>query len=508
VRISIALAVLAGCSSRHDTAPPPNPPAPAVHAAPPAATGDAKLASLRGVTPIVEAAFGSRTGLVWGPRLVAWVERDAAGMHVVANGRAARTFDKIEDLELARDGALAYVGFDRAGAHVVHGDDVGPAFEAALILDNVDWIDPPFVYIGRRGFAERLVVANTAGPEVTSIDITRLEWLPGHQPAYEAQLGSTRHVVIGTELGPAYTSLGYLQVAGGRVGYSATDATGSYAFVGRAAGLRYDEVNDLRIGPSGLVGYEGLRAGKLYAVVGAREEGPYDRVIDFAFAGEHYAYTARIGERWFVVVDGKRGPGFRAFHGKPVFSADGAHVAYVAYPEDDHSGPERLVRDGRVDPREWEDIEFPTWSDDGAHLAYEARATDGKYRVVVDGVPGEPFESVGSAQFGADGRVHYEARRTRDWCVVSGAAPACYADVGEPNMIAADKPLNFILDRTGAHVAFRARVERGWTVVIDGKPGPVADQVWPPTFSEDGTLVSWGDRSGDDLWWRVARVAN
>ena len=499
VRISIALAVLAGCSNRPDAAPPPP-------AAPLAAIGDTKLASLRGVTPIVDATFGSPTGLVWGPRLVAWVERDAAGMHVVANGRAARTFDKIEELNLARDGALSYIGFDRSGAHVVHGDDVGPAFESVLILHH-DWVDAPFVYIGRRNLTERLVVAGVLGPEVSSVDILRLDWLPGHQPVYEAEIESAHHVVIGTELGPAYTTLGYLQVGGARVGYSAIDATGSYAFVGRAAGRRYDTVGDIRMGSTGLLGYEGGRAGKFYAVIGAREEGPYDRVMYFAFAGEHYAYDARIGERWFVVVDGKRGQDFPWVAGEPVFSSDGTHVAYVASPKEDDHNPALLVRDGRAGTT-WDDIAFPTWSHDGAHLAYSARGADRKYRVVVDGVPGEPFDSVGGVEFGADGTVHYEAQRSPRWCVVSGTLPACYADVGEPNMIAGAHAYNFILDRTGAHLAFRAQVEHAWTMVIDGKPEAAADEVGQPAFSADGTTISWGERRGDDLWWRVARVGH
>lgn len=71
------------------------------------------------------------------------------------------------------------------------------------------------------------------------------------------------------------------------------------------------------------------------AFVAQREQGKkYDEAANLTYSRDsrHYAYAAREGERWFLVVDGHEGPRYDRVV-TPSFSPDGARVVYRARQE-------------------------------------------------------------------------------------------------------------------------------------------------------------------------------
>jgi Tol biopolymer transport system component len=104
--------------------------------------------------------------------------------------------------------------------------------------------------------------------------------------------------------------------------------------------------------------------------------------------GKHFAYVARRGGKWFVVVDGKEGKEYDEIgEGTPIFSPDSKHFAYVAR----RGGRWFVVVDGK-EGKEYDGIGKGTlvFSPDSKHLAYEAMR-GGKSFVVVDGKEGKEY---------------------------------------------------------------------------------------------------------------------
>jgi hypothetical protein len=510
--LMLAVSACSGKKARHESPPATGPTPPAV-APRPTHFVERRL----GVLP-ANMTREDRRAIAWSGdgSTVAWIEHDPDGkrMRAVVNGQPGRWFIEVRDLEIARDDVTPiYVAKDADGEHVVVCEHAGETLEHALILHDMDWTAPHFAVLARHGFRdERLVVDGVPGPDVDDVDIMHLDWLPDGRPVYTAKRGGRFHSVVGGELGPDYASLSASHPsASGRVAFVAFDDDHQHArvIVDGTPGAPYDDVDGLRIGPAGTVVYEGTRGTKRYAVVGDRELGPYDRVMDpvFSRAGDRVAFSARRGDNWFVVVDGVEGPPFIGVGESltaATFSEDGRHVAYVANLERQVGGRAMVVRDGASGDA-WDDVRDLTFSADGTHLAFEAeRGHD--HLVVVDGEPGPAFADVGSLRFGEHGTIYYEARGDRAWCIVQGTTPSCFDDVGVPGMIAGDDPLNFTLDPTGRHVAFRAAKDGHWMIVVDGAENPAADELWPPIFSADGTQVGYGARIGDELWWKVAPV--
>lgn len=193
------------------------------------------------------------------------------------------------------------------------------------------------------------------------------------------------------------------------------------------------------------------------------------------------------GGRQYVVVDGQRRAAYRGVAGWSIaFSERGGHLAYAAQVGERW----RVVRDG-VAGEPWDGIGELVMSRDG-RLAYAA-ARAGAWRVVVDGLPGPPFGAIlaGTLRFSADGRrVVYAGESARRIRVVTDGAPGpAFDGVGQ-----------LAISEDGARVAYAARRGSDAHVVVDGAIGPRWSAIGKLAVSPTGRVAYAGlERDG----WRV-----
>ena len=128
-----------------------------------------------------------------------------------------------------------------------------------------------------------------------------------------------------------------------------SDDDSALAYIGERSGIKYVALNDKELPlPVGevqgqlVVRPDGQEVGVIIAADGKSvlhhvftngkgKEQSYDECAELAYSkdGKHYAYAARRGERWFVVVDGKEGPPYDRVV-SPMFTPDNGRVVYRA----------------------------------------------------------------------------------------------------------------------------------------------------------------------------------
>ncbi len=221
--------------------------------------------------------------------------------------------------------------------------------------------------------------------------------------------------------------------------------------------------------------------------------------------GAHIAYMALRDGRQFVGRDGGEDPPFDSLTRSvpPVFSADGAHLAYGAGGGEDF----RLVLDGLVVSELLVAPIQAVFSPDGSRLAYvELRPIAKGYevRVVLDGVPGAWFEGMrnegGVMQFSPDGsrfayRESFRGGEVR-WTVdgVAQQRTDAVLSLGQAlhrvAVVEGSIPATFSPD--GRRFAYFGDVKgKGVAIVEEDAPGPVVKAVYPPVFSPDSRHLGY-----------------
>lgn len=201
----------------------------------------------------------------------------------------------------------------------------------------------------------------------------------------------------------------------------------------------------------------------------------------FTTDGKHVFYIAsRSPLKPFLVLDGKAGPAFSAIHDLTV-SRDGSHVAYV--------GMGRTMYDPTVvvDGRSTAGASHVWMSSDGQHVAYlmaNGRGRGGS--MVIDGKPGQNYDSVDSVTFTPKGGVIYRAMSNQhSFVVVNGTESPAYLSTS-----------TFLFSDDGQHFAYIARDQDGTAMVLDGRPLKHFSSIQDnpsrsdsPHFTTDGSLV-------------------
>ncbi|MEP6507732.1 MAG: hypothetical protein ABJC63_05855 [Gemmatimonadales bacterium] len=229
------------------------------------------------------------------------------------------------------------------------------------------------------------------------------------------------------------------------------------------------------------VSYIATRDRKEIAVTDNEDGKPYDGIgmlhPKYINGGAHVMYTANTGDRYFVVIDGKESES--ADHvGDPVFSANDEHMAYVIKKDELW----RVVRDG-IEGQPYRSIgNNLVFSKDGKHFLYNAR--DSLDYVVVDD---KPVASKGSIQensyaLSADGLHFAFVARTSPnnvFWVLDGASQKGYDWVSGTPAFNAD----------GSQLAYVAEINRERFVVIGKREGEHFDDIAEfPHFAVDGRI--------------------
>ena len=79
--------------------------------------------------------------------------------------------------------------------------------------------------------------------------------------------------------------------------------------------------------------YEAMIGNKWFIVLDGKEEKQYDWIANLVLSsdGRHVAYAAKAGNTWFTVLDGEEGKQYNGFErDSHVFSPDNKHLAYAA----------------------------------------------------------------------------------------------------------------------------------------------------------------------------------
>ncbi len=177
--------------------------------------------------------------------------------------------------------------------------------------------------------------------------------------------------------------------------------------------------------------------------------------------GKRAAYVAWEKDKWYAVVDGKRGPSF-AFITDFQMSADWNRVAYCA-----NRGGE--LRSG------------------------PARVTGGSWFTVVDGHEGEAFDGVGSLCLNPGGtHLAYAAKRENKWFAVLDGKPINPQDEVRDIALSADgRAIAYSAHESLPHDDQAKLYGNKWFVVARGKKGERFDYVADLILSPDGKTVAY-----------------
>jgi hypothetical protein len=384
----------------------------------------------------------------------------------------------MELLFSSRGGGVAFVAGARGSSQVFHNGR--PSRLYAVIGDVVLSPDGSRVAFGALVDGRwRMVVDGVEGPAFEAVD-SPLFSPDGAHLVYEAMAGESWHLVVDGVVGPA-TPTRYL----------------AHAFSGDSSRLLF--VEDL-VEPA-----EGRHAVSDLAFTRPRvaATGVEGMVLDPS--GRRVASVCEVADGHRVLTleldrdgDVTSGPLYDDVL-EPVFGPDGAGVAYVAA----RGGLRLAVLDGREEP-------LPPGSLRGP-LVVRPRGGVGAL-VEADGfvrlheLLGEPrraspaYDDASDLTYGPDGRSYaFAARRGPSWFVVVDGSE------GPPF----DKVVTPRVSPDGTRVVYRARKDGRRFVVVADLAGRTLqrhasyEQVYPTSFTADGTAVAYGVKDAARVLWKV-----
>lgn len=287
---------------------------------------------------------------------------------------------------------------------------------------------------------------------------------------------------------------------GGLAGFSADGSR--FCYMGNDAdSMAYVVVNDTVYGPYwrnlsiefSPVGNElawsacgdSIHADTLY--VNGQARAIHDRVWDITYSddGTKMAYIAEDRDSFSLVI----GPFVSAKYEDVTlfrFSPDGGHFAYAALQWPD--GSEATLIEDSLPLYTYPSIFGIFFSPDGSRLASVAKLASGKFSVVMDGVAGQPYDSIDYVRFTPDSRsCYYMAKRgKKHYMVQDGIESAPYARISYD--VAVDSGTNKL-------IYFAARKKDVGLFVIDGHETKTFDYIFGITpFTSDGSVTAFAER--------------
>ncbi len=328
----------------------------------------------------------------------------------------------------------------------------------------------------------------------------------GTRLAYAVAIGKQWAMVIDGKPGRAYDDLDLpvFSPDSRRVAYAAktgntwrlvADGKESTAFTGIGVGRGYagdPTTIDPVFSPDSVhLAYTGFRVTDhqhtQYVIVDGKEFGPYSRVFGFSFAADskRYAFAATSPTGAGVMVNGTASETY-AQVGAPVFSPDGARVAFPALVKERDW---RLIVDGK-EAAAGNSFSSPVFSPDGKRLACVSKGKEGQDLLWVDGkVIAESTRVIRDILFSPDSQ---RVACIRDY------AHGCGVSIDGANLPGELARYEVIFSPDSHHLAYIARLGGQQAVMIDGKPLPATNgSIFALDFTPDGHHLIYGVISRD-----------
>lgn len=164
----------------------------------------------------------------------------------------------------------------------------------------------------------------------------------------------------------------------------------------------YDQIFSLWFLPaSGQLSYIAYLTGKFYMVIGGVPNKGYDNIGEgdptISPDGKRYAYAAKHGKKWLMVVDGNESAEFDRIGGA-TFSRDSSRVMFAAMRDDKHYA----IIDGKEGVG-YDAVDALTFSPDSKKTAYVAKH-DNKWLVAVDRIEQKEYDRIMDLAFSPDSR--------------------------------------------------------------------------------------------------------
>lgn len=394
-----------------------------------------------------------------------------------------KTVPGVREVVWSADGSrVAYVGLKGNAPHPVFGDQVGERF---------DYADPPVFS------ADGAHVAFRVGKRVSKTAETWWVLIDGKLTGKESWIGSIA-------LGPS-GELAYWTQPDAKIGPDGAYSRGAMVLATPwKRGKSWSDAQALRApvfsADGSMVATLASKNGEWSVLAadkkGERELGSRHRwiesfalrpdgreatlVVFAADAGPAGSDPASAPPRTILLRGKEELASNRDAAGCPVYSSDGKHVAYK-FVAGDKMGI--AVDGGGGESAAWDFVSTPIFSPGGEQVAFVGRTgavVGAWWRVAPEGDR--------SVEGGRCFVVLQDARGRETW-----RSEAC----SDARSLAFDPS-----DAKGARIAFAARSESGWSIVCgERRLGPF-DEVGTPCFAPGGRSITFGARSGRELWQR------
>jgi hypothetical protein len=289
---------------------------------------------------------------------------------------------------------------------------------------------------------------------------------------------------------------------------------------------------------------------QLDGIPGAHYDAVPARSLLFSGDGKHLCYSARRGQQWFAILDGKESPAGIAPPSDVMLSNDGQHLAYSAHTAENTWD---TFLDGKSMTGQFRDISHFAMTSDGTHWAFVGSNPQPVHQrgvpglcVVVDGKASEPCNIVSCPPtFSPDGkhvtfalriinlRGAYDSIAMSDWQIDNsflvlqkvlydcGATHKAWLDVnpnwnglgpGSYAIFLDGKVLHqgwsdLAISPDGKHVASKSTSRVGdsqssenW---LDGKSTRQRFEAGPPLFSPDSAHVAFATQDEAGSAWEM-----
>lgn len=254
---------------------------------------------------------------------------------------------------------------------------------------------------------------------------------------------------------------------------------------------------------------------KEFIVIDGNKQEIKGRLRSFSFSpdGSKYAYIIKNKHGWFgwysIFVDGVKetAPEASSYYGL-TFSPEGNRLAYGVFIDRDFyslyshtliSKGYRVILDGVVERESLSHMGNFVFSADSKRLGYIVTERD-KSCVVVDGNEGDKYDKVfGLQRLPADGQFAYLASSSKKFCmVIDGEKGPEYDDFGE---------VDLVLSPDGKRFAYAAKLRQKWLMVVDGIESDEFDKIGKAVFSPDSRRVMFIAMRDDKLYVILDNVA-